>query len=133
MKQHVNPKWILLDSQSTADIFANGSLLTNIHVSDHSLEIHSNGETNITNLKGTLLGYSTVWYGPSGIANVLSLARVRKKYRVTCDSSRGNQFVVTKEDGSKRTFKQSDTGLYYISVGGDEDDNNKERTREKKM
>jgi len=33
-------------------------------------------------MKGDLKGHSTIWYHPSGIANILSLNNVRKKYPV---------------------------------------------------
>ena len=72
--------------------------------------MHSNGGANVTSLKGTLAGYGKVWFDPKGIANILSLSRVAKKYRITYDSEEGNRFVVTKSDGSKRIFTQSDTG-----------------------
>jgi hypothetical protein len=35
---------------------------------------------------------------------------------VTFDSSNGNQFEVTKADGKKRIFKQSEHGLYYYDM-----------------
>jgi hypothetical protein len=41
-----------------------------------------------------------VWYHPNGIANILSLARVKEKHRVTFDSADKNQFVVHKKDGT---------------------------------
>lgn len=62
-------------------------------------------------------GYGQVWYHPGGIANILSLARVKDKYRVTYDSTKGNQFQVHKADGSVRIFKESKKGLYYMEVG----------------
>ncbi len=35
---------------------------------------------------------------------------------VTFDSANGNQFAVTKKDGNKRVFKQSEHGLYYFDM-----------------
>jgi hypothetical protein len=42
---------------------------------------------------------------------ILSLANVAKTMEVKFDSSNGNQFEVTKTDGKKRIFKQSEHGL----------------------
>jgi hypothetical protein len=39
LKAHVNPDWILLDNQSTTDIFCNKALLSNIRDSDKSILI----------------------------------------------------------------------------------------------
>lgn len=76
----VNPDWILLDNQSTVDVFYNASLLQNIRVTPNSMDIHCNAGIASTNLIGDLPGYGRVWYHPDGIANILSLARVKEKY-----------------------------------------------------
>ena len=66
-----------------------------------------------TNLVGELPGYGTVWFHPDGIANILSLSRVKTKYHITFDSNENNKFIVHKPDGSTRNFKESNRGLYY--------------------
>jgi hypothetical protein len=70
--------WILLDNQSTVDVFHNKKLLKNIRESDTTMEIHFNAGVTTTNLFGDLTGYGTVWYHPNSIANILSLSRVRE-------------------------------------------------------
>ena len=50
---------------------------------------------------------------PDGIANILSLARVKTKYQITYNSDENNKFIVHKPDGSTRNFKESSRGLYY--------------------
>ncbi len=81
------------------------------------MDIHCNAGVTSTNMIGDQTGYGQVWYHPNGIANILSLARVKEKYRVTFDSNGENQFVVRKDDGTTRCFKQSRRGLYYLETG----------------
>jgi hypothetical protein len=109
-------EWILLDSQSTTDAFSNPSLRKNIHEVQGSLTIHTQSGKAVTKLKVTGPGYGEVWYCPDGIANILSLAHVAKTRLVKFDSTNGNQFEVTKDDGSTIIFKQSEHGIYYYAM-----------------
>ena len=86
---------------------------------------------------GDLPGYGTVWFYEDGIANILSLNNVKKKYRVTYNSSAYDCFEVHKADGSKGVFKPSKKGLFYSCVNNDavlvttvENKNNKYTVRE---
>ena len=76
------------------------------------MDIHCNAGVASTDMIGELHGYGTVWYHPDGIANILSLSRVKEQgYRVTYDSQGGNHFTVAKTDGSTRVFNESNRGL----------------------
>jgi hypothetical protein len=110
-------EWVLLDNQSTTDSFSNPDLLSDIHEVGGSLTIHTQAGKATTKLRGTVPGYGEVWYCPDGIANILSLANVAKTRSVKFDSTNGNHFVVTKDNGGSRIFKQSEHGLFYHDMG----------------
>jgi hypothetical protein len=100
----ISRSWILLDNQSTVDVFCNGGLLENIRKVNKTMNIKCNAGVTRTSWVGDLPGYGEVWYNKAGIANILSLSKVEDKYRITYDSSKEKQFVVHKDDGEKRLF-----------------------------
>jgi hypothetical protein len=121
----VPQSWILLDNQSTVDVFCNKRLLRNIREAPHACKISCNAEVVEVALIGDLLGYpAPVWYCPSGIAIILSLHLVNEHCRVQYDSfEAGRAFHVTKPDGSTRDFKPSASGLHYCETDEDDSDN----------
>ena len=85
-------KWILLDIQSTVDLIVNAKMLVNIGTvqGEDAIGVHCNRGVKIVDRVGGLPGYGTVWYEPTGIANILSMLRATKKFRVVFDSEGGN-------------------------------------------
>ena len=45
-----------------------------------AIQVHCNSGVKIVDRVGDLPGYGTVWYGPKGIANILSMSRVTRKF-----------------------------------------------------
>jgi hypothetical protein len=115
-RQEIPKTWVLLDSQSTVDVFHNSELLTNIRSVSRGMRINSHGGTSITNQQGDLPGYGTVWYDPAGIANILSLSKVKQKFRVTYDSAASDTFIVHKPGGTDRQFSPAAMGLYFFDT-----------------
>ena len=84
--------WILLESQSTLDAFANKKLLKNICDTKKPLTLHCNAGMTTVDKISDLVRYEMVWYNEDGIANILSLNNVKKKYRVTYDKDNNDCF-----------------------------------------
>jgi hypothetical protein len=73
---------ILLDSQSTIDLFCNLALIEKSFKSDAGKRLKSNGGTMMVTHKAKVAGYNTdVWYNKKAITNILALSNVRKQYR----------------------------------------------------
>jgi hypothetical protein len=105
--------WILLDSESTVSIFKNKNLVSNIRDSQKQLRIHTNGGTQVSSKVATLKNFGQVWFNPSSLANILSLAAVRKVWRITMDTDIEAAFNVHKKDGTVIKFLEYKNGLYY--------------------
>jgi len=65
--------WILLDNQSTVDMFSNEKLMTIISDAKRSLVLFWNAGKAIVTKKVDLKRYGTVWFHAEGIANILCL------------------------------------------------------------
>ena len=114
---HINPKWILLDSESTDHIFQNESFLTDVKstTDGEMLRLHTSGGILDTYQKG-LFGGFTVWYNPKCLANILSLALVAEQYRVTMDTDIENAFSVHISEKHVMKFTRVSPGLYLFDA-----------------
>jgi len=115
-KLAISKSWILLHSKSTVDVFCNPKLISNIRDAKRTLTLYCHAGKAIVSKKGDLKEYSTKWYNPEGILNILSLHNVQKKHKVTYDSSQGTGFVVHKADGTCHVFMPSIKRLHFSDV-----------------
>jgi hypothetical protein len=88
---------ILLDSQSTMDLFYNAALVSKTRKSTTSMRLKSNGGTMVVTRKATMPGYNKdVWFSTRAITNIIALSNLIQQYRVTYDSD-DKMFVVHRE------------------------------------
>jgi hypothetical protein len=104
---------ILLDSQSTMDLFCNASLISKTSKSKSSMRIKINGGTmqiNSTGLQQECL------FSTRAITNIIALRNLIEQYRVTYDSD-DKMFVVHRESESKPNmeFRMHESGLHYYN------------------
>jgi len=59
-KASIPASWIILDRQSTVDLFCNAKMLHNIHESKRHLVLCCYAGTTTLTIKGALKGYGTV-------------------------------------------------------------------------
>ena len=108
--------WILVDSQSTVSVFKNRRLLSNIRLSFKTLRVHTNGGTQTSTEMGTVKNFGDVWFNTNSLANILSMAHVRKVCRITMDTSLEAAITVHRQDGSHMKFREYQSGLYYFDT-----------------
>eukprot|EP00957_Ditylum_brightwellii_P183225 13956591-Ditylum_brightwellii.AAC.1 len=88
-----NKDMLLLDNQSITNIMCNRKYVQNICRVNKTLSKHYFEHSTQTNMICDVPCYGIAWFHKKGAVNILSLAKVKKKYRVTYDSEGMNKFV----------------------------------------
>jgi hypothetical protein len=105
---------ILLDRQSTMDIFCNSDMVGKTIKSASSMRLKSNGGTMVVTRKAYMAGYhKTVWFSKKAITNIIAIRNLIQQYRVTYYSD-DLMFVVHRESESKPNmeFRMHEYGLH---------------------
>ncbi len=110
-RSSIDPNFLLLDSQSTVNLFSNPTHVDNISPAPHPIQVHCNKgvmpANNVANF-----GSNEVYVNKDGIVNVLSLFLLAKKHHMTYDShDRGGVFKVHTSKGLIE-FKPTSKGLH---------------------
>jgi hypothetical protein len=113
---------ILLDSQSTMDLFCNPELVHGIHKTRDEMTLQSNGGQMKVHHKAKISSYQhEVWFDKDAITNIIALSNLITQYRVTYDSN-DKAFVVHRESVNKSNmhFRMHHTGLHYYDPKDDD-------------
>jgi hypothetical protein len=105
---------ILLDSQSTMDLFCNKALVDKTYKSEDYMQLKTNAGTMLVRHKATIPGYKKkVWFSTRAITNIVALSNLIQQYCITYDSN-DLMFVVHREpDKPNMEFKMHESGLHY--------------------
>jgi hypothetical protein len=89
---------ILLDNQSTVDLFYNPDLVSNIRETDEAYDVHGNGGDLTTYKKAYIENYGDVSFDDTR-SPTFSVSKCQEKFQVTYDSAGEGAFIVHKPDG----------------------------------
>ena len=99
--------------------FKSGKYLKGVKTLAQGIRINCNVGSVTTNRKGTY-GKLQVWYLPKGMANIFSMHKLEKMYRITYDSWDGYYAIHTPR--GEVLFYKDEQGLPYINLEGSDQD-----------
>jgi hypothetical protein len=83
--QTINKDFVLLDSQSTVNLFSNPAHVMDICPANMPIRVHCNKETMLTTKQAEFRDIG-IYFNSNGIANVLFLYHLAQKYHIKYDS-----------------------------------------------
>jgi hypothetical protein len=107
---------ILLNNQSTVNMFCNKEFISNIQPAPEPLILKSNGAELIAHHIADVADCDEpVWFSKKAITNIFTLKNMKKQYRVTYDSSEETFLVHCEAVGLPNLlFKEHGNGLHFF-------------------
>ena len=102
-----------MDSDSTDTVFCNPDYVTDIKETKQSLKLQTNGGVMTSSKKCNIPMLGNHWFNENSITNIISLADMIEKHRVTYDSAKEKAFLVHLPEKVVK-FEQMDNGLYAM-------------------
>ena len=117
---------ILLDTGSTVSAFRNTRMLTDIMDAGRTMRALTNGGHQDSREQGILPSFFPVWVNRGSRMNILAWRDVRKRFRITADTEKGDEIIVHLSNKKKMVFKETDGDLYVYNMSrNDKDTKNK--------
>ncbi len=111
----IPPDYLLIDSQSTTNLFSNPEHVNNVHPAAQPINIHCNKGL-MTTFTVADLGSNEVYLNKDGITNVLSLFLHSKKHHITYDSHDCRGVFKVHTSGGLVEFKPTSHGLHALDL-----------------
>ena len=104
---------VILDTGSTFNSMANENLVAGVYDTKDMIQMNTNVGSRLIKKKGKVPGIKDdPWFDSNSKANVFSFARLSEQYKITCDTSKEQAFLVHTENGIIK-IKKTKKGLYY--------------------
>jgi hypothetical protein len=107
---------LYLDTCTTNDQITDPAYLTGIYTETTPLTMHTNAGSSMSRKRGKL-GSLLFWLNEGGIASVVALRTLEKKFHVTYDSKKaGGSFICTTPNGTVVFKRCEKTGFPFIDL-----------------
>ena len=108
----IDKSCLLIDSGSTFSVVNDPKMVTGLRKSKKPINGVSNGGSMKSTMEGDMPGWFTVYVNQASLLNILALADVVKRFKVTMDTSKEDAIIVHISDSKELKFERMKNGLY---------------------